>query len=114
MVYGEQLAQQVELLCQSMSNQSGLTNTLLQIRKSSSSVYANISEAQYPQSLKDMLSKLQIARKECLETESWLKHLYNGQYIDSNNYRSIRNLCGRVRRLLIASCITLEKKINEE
>ncbi|MBE6655170.1 MAG: four helix bundle protein [Ruminococcaceae bacterium] len=31
-------------------------------------MFANISEAQYPQSLADMLSKFEIARKECMET----------------------------------------------
>ena len=47
--------------------------TLFQIRKSSSSVYANIREANYGQSKADMLSKFEIARKECSETEGWLQ-----------------------------------------
>lgn len=38
-------------------NKKDNANTILQIRKSSSSVFANISEAQYPQSLPDMLSR---------------------------------------------------------
>ena len=64
--YSEELATKCELLCQSISNNS---NTVFQLRKSSSSVFANITEAQYPQSLADMLSKFKIARKECAETE---------------------------------------------
>ena len=68
--YSEELATKCELLCKSIS---GNSNTVFQLRKSSSSVFANITEAQYPQSLADMLSKFKIARKECAETESWLK-----------------------------------------
>ena len=55
LVYSEQLATDVELLCQNIKAPS---NTLFQIRKSSSSVYANIREANYGQSRADMLSKL--------------------------------------------------------
>ena len=50
--------------------------------KEFSSVFANISEAQYPQSLADMLSKFEIARKECMETESWLKLKFSSKSID--------------------------------
>ena len=39
------------------------------IRKSTSSVYANICEVNYGQSKADMLSKFEIALKECSETE---------------------------------------------
>ena len=45
------------------------------IRKSSSSVYANIREANYGQRKADMLSKFEIALKECSETEGWLRLL---------------------------------------
>lgn len=45
--------------------------------KSSSSVYANIREANYGQSKADMLSKFEIALKECSETEDWLQLLFN-------------------------------------
>ena len=113
MKYAEQLAVDIELMCQSLSKIKDCSNTILQIRKSSSSVFANISEAQYPQSLPDMLSKLKIARKECLETESWLKLLFSAGYIDEEIFKDKRNLCGRIRRLLTASCITIEKKIEK-
>ena len=61
--YAEQLAIDIESLCQTLSRKSGVLNTFFQIRKSSSSVFANISEAQYPQSLADMLSKLKLQEK---------------------------------------------------
>lgn len=107
LIYSEQLATDVELLCQ---NTKAPSNTLFQIRKSSSSVYANIREANYGQSRADMLSKFEIALKECNETEGWLKLLFNIKAIDEDTYKKNRNLCGRIRRLLIASCKTLKEK----
>ena len=77
----EQLAIDIETLCKTLERKDN-SNAIFQIRKSSSSVFANITEAQYPQSLPDMLSKFKIARKECVETESWLKLLYSNNYID--------------------------------
>ena len=111
LVYSEELATRCELLCKSIS---GNSNTVFQLRKSSSSVFANITEAQYPQSLADMLSKFKIARKECAETESWLKLLYNTKTIDEETFKTYRNLCGRIQRMLTSSCITIEKKIDNK
>ena len=104
--YAEQLATNIELLCKNIKAPS---NTLFQIRKSSSSVYANIREANYGQSKADMLSKFEIALKECSETEGWLQLLFNTKSIDVETYKSHRNLCGRIRRMLIASCKTLKE-----
>ena len=104
--YAEQLATDVELLCQNIKAPS---NTLFQLRKSSSSVYANIREANYGQSKADMLSKVEIALKECSETEGWLQLLFNTQAINEETFKSHRNLCGRIRRMLIASCKTLKE-----
>ncbi len=103
--YSEQLAAENEMLCRNIKAPS---NTLFQIRKSSSSVYANICEANYGQSKSDMLSKFEIALKECSETEGWLKLLFNSKDIDEDTYKIYRNLCGRIRRMLIASCKTLK------
>ena len=110
LIYSEQLATYVELLCQNIEAPS---NTLFQIRKSSSSVYANIREANYGQSKGDMLSKFEIALKECSETEGWLQLLFNTQAINEEMFKLHRNLCGRIRRMLIASCKTLKGSKNE-
>ena len=108
LTYSEQLATNIELLCQNIKAPS---NTLFQIRKSSSSVYANIREANYGQSKADMLSKFEIALKECSETEGWLQLLFNTNSIDDKTYKNHRNLCGRIRRMLIASSKTLKENI---
>ena len=108
LIYSEQLATEIELLCQNLKASS---NTLFQIRKSSSSVYANIREAIYGQSKAYMLSKFEIALKECSETEGWLQLLFNTNGIDEDTYKKHRNLCGRIRRMLISSCKTLKESL---
>lgn len=110
--YAEQLAVEIEKVCKSLEYKDN-ANTIFQIRKSSSSVFANITEAQYPQSLPDMLSKFKIARKECVETESWSKLLRSNNSIDEEIFKKYRNLCGRIQRMLTSSCITIEKKIEQ-
>ena len=111
LLYSEQIATDIELLCKKIKAPS---NTVFQIRKSSSSIYANIREANYGQSRADMLSKFEIALKECNETEGWLQLLLNTSVIDDETYKRNRNLCGRIRRMLISSCKTLKEKSKEE
>ena len=108
--YSEQLAVSIVQLCNQYKVGS---NTAFQIKKSSSSVFANITEAQYPQSLADMHSKLEIARKECAETEAWLKLIHLSGNVDEQTFKKHRNLCGRIKRMLTASCITIEKRIEQ-
>ena len=108
LLYAEQLATDVEFLCQ---NTTAPSNTLFQLCKSSSSVYANIREANYGQSKADMLSKFEISLKECSETEGWLQLLFNTRVIDEEVFKKHRNLCGRIRRMLISSCKTLKEKL---
>ena len=108
--YSEELAVKITKLCAQKRPDS---NAVFQIKKSATSVFANITEAQYPQSLADMHSKLEIARKECAETESWLKIIFASGTIDEQTFKSHRNLCGRIKRMLTASCITIEKKLKQ-
>ena len=82
---------------------SVLVNQLL---RSANSVGANIHEAQYAQSKKDFISKLEIAQKECFETEYWLELLFETNYIEEEKYKKTQNDCGAIRRMLISSMKT--------
>ena len=106
LLYSEQIATEIDLLCKTIKTNS---NTIFQIRKSSSSIYANIREANYAQSKLDMIAKFEISLKECAETEGWLTLLYNTKAINETVFKKYRNLCGRIRRLLISSCKTLKE-----
>ena len=84
-----------------------------QLARAGTSVGANIYEAQYAQSKKDFISKLEIALKEASETSYWLKLMCETQRIDAQTYQHTERLCGNIRRLLIASCKTAKGTQNE-
>lgn len=81
-----------------------------QILRSGTSIGANIHEAQYAQGTKDFISKLEIAQKECYETEYWIELLYETDCISEGEYKKLQNECGAIRRMLIASLKTVKSK----
>lgn len=83
-----------------------------QILKSGTSIGANIHEANYAQSKADFVSKLQIALKECYETEYWLKLFSKTDIINEQVYSELKNDCGKIRRVLISSINTTKEKYN--
>ena len=82
-----------------------------QLARAGTSVGANIHEAQYAQSKKDFVAKLEIALKESNETSYWLKLMYETKRIDVAAYQYAEKLCGNIRRLLIASCRTAKENV---
>ena len=85
--------------------ESVLTNQLL---RSGTSIGANIREAFYGHGRADFVAKLQIALKECSESEYWLELLIeSGYYTDS----SVLNECIEIKKLLIASINTAKANI---
>ena len=106
----KEFAKQVVLLCREIKTrhrESVLTNQLL---RSGTSIGANLHEAQYAQGTKDFISKLEIAQKECYETEYWLELLFETGYMTEEPYQPLKNECGAIRRMLIASLSTAKAK----
>ena len=102
-------AKQVVFLCRdtkTKTKESVLTNQLL---RSGTSIGANIYEAQYAQGKKDFISKLEIAQKECFETDYWLELLFETGYIAESIYKPLQNQCGAIRRMLISSLKTAKE-----
>ena len=94
-------------LCDNIKGKAVLTN---QMMRSATSIGANIHEANYAQSDADFISKLQIALKECYETEYWLTLLVKTNIIMPEFHQKLKNDCGKIRRILIASINTAKKK----
>ena len=82
-----------------------------QIKRSSTSVCANIAEGGHPQSKPDMISKFEIALKEAFETDRWLQMLLKVNLINADNFNSINKVCTKIRVLLIASIKTLKSRL---
>ena len=87
-----------------------LTN---QLERSATSIGANIREAKYAHSKADFITKLQIALKECYETEYWLELLQRAEKIlTDNNLKLLMHDCGAIRRMLISSINTTKANMD--
>ncbi|MBR3438491.1 MAG: four helix bundle protein [Clostridia bacterium] len=80
-----------------------------QVIRSSSSIGANLFEAKYAQSRADFIHKLEIALKECSETEYWLELLYRKEKLTEVQFKTLNNTRGTIQRKLIASITTAKK-----
>jgi four helix bundle protein len=77
-----------------------------QLLRSGTSIGANISEANYAQSKRDFIAKMQIALKEAAETEYWLNLLHETNYMDGKEFVSIIADCSEIIRLLVTTLKT--------
>ncbi len=76
-----------------------------QFLRSGTSIGANIREAQFAHGKADFVSKLQIALKECSETEYWIELLTESGYYSD---RSLLEHCTEVKKILISSINTVK------
>lgn len=90
-------------LCETIKGHYSLVN---QLERSATSIGANIHEANYAHSKPDFIAKLQIALKECYETEYWLELFVKSEIIGKDSAIELYNRCGTIRRILIASINT--------
>ncbi len=81
-----------------------LTNQLI---RSGTSVGANIREAFYGHSKADFVAKLQIALKECSESEYWIELLIESGYCSDKLFL---DNCIEIKKILIASINTAKKE----
>ena len=96
-------------LCDGIKGHYSIVN---QLERAATSIGANIHEANYAQSKADFVAKLQIALKECYETEYWLELFVKSDLLDRENTKKIYNDCGMIRRMLIASINTAKGSSN--
>ena len=93
-------------MCDGIKGHYSLVN---QLERSSTSIGANIHEAQSAQGTKDFISKFEIALKEASETGYWLELLYRTKYIDEQTFKALSSKCTSLRVILIASYKTAKE-----
>lgn len=94
-------------LCEIIHGHSSLRN---QLERSGTSIGANIREANYAHGKPDFIAKLQIALKECYETEYWLELFAKAEILERDSVIPLYHQCGTIRRILIASINTAKEK----
>ena len=90
-------------LCEMIKGHHSIVN---QLERSATSIGANIREANYAHGKLDFIAKLQIALKECYETEYWLELFVKAEILNKDIVIPLYNQCGTLRRILIASINT--------
>ena len=80
-----------------------------QLERSATSIGANIREANYAHGKADFIAKLQIALKECYETEYWIEIGQKAEIFTADVAKGILHDCGSIRRMLIASINTAKE-----
>ena len=93
-------------LCENIKGHHSLVN---QLERSATSIGANIHEANYAHGKADFIAKLQIALKECYETEYWLELFVKSEILNREITVDLYNQCGTIRRILIASINTAKE-----
>ena len=93
-------------MCDSIKGHYSLVN---QLERSSTSIGANIHEANYAHGKADFVAKLQISLKECYETEYWIELFVKSDLIERETGKELYNQCGTIRRILIASINTAKE-----
>ena len=73
-----------------------------QLLRSGTSIGANITEAQQAQSRPDFISKLNISLKEAVETDYWIRLLYETEYLTKEQFTSIIGDCDELEKLLVS------------
>ena len=81
-------ARDIVFLCRKLKNDKVESVLISQLLRSGTSVGANIHEAQYAQGTRDFISKLEIALKECNETEYWLTLIYETDSISQEDHEA--------------------------
>ena len=95
-------------LCETIKGHYSLVN---QLERSATSIGANVREANYAHGKADFIAKLQIALKECYETEYWLELFVKADILNRDAAAELYTQCGTIRRMLIASCKTAKENL---
>ena len=84
-----------------------------QILRSVTSIGANIAESECAISEKDFLLKIYTSLKECSETLYWLDLLYETEYLDKQDYFSLKNDCDEIKRMLSSTTKTMNDRLTD-
>ena len=101
-------------LCNSINKNPNSGVLAKQLLRAGTSIGANIHEATYAYGSADFVFKLQIALKECYETEYWLELLERTGMIEAERYKTLKGESGLIRRMLISTINKMKTRSETE
>ena len=104
-------ARDIVCLCRKLRENRVEYDLVNQLLRSGTSVGANIHEARYAQGTKDLISKFEIALKECNENEYWLELLRDVGDVSEEEFSAMQGTIITLRRMLVSSVTTLKSKM---
>ena len=108
------LALHILLIFEQIDSKKGRGILINQIVRSSTSIGANLHEANYASSKADFVNKFHIALKECAETEYWIDMLAGIDAITDLTAKSLLQECGIIRRMLVKSINTVKETMEND
>ena len=112
-IKSKQFALDIIKVCNKVKSEKKESVLANQLIRSGTSIGANIREAFYGHGKADFIARLQIALKECYETEYWLRLLNRTKYITDTEFSSIFAENQSVTNILAKIVIT-SKNTQEE
>lgn len=109
LIKSKQFALDIIKLCNKVKSEKKETVLTNQLIRSGTSVGANIREAFYGHGRNDFIAKLQIALKECSESEYWIELIIESGYYDD---KFILENCIELKKILVSSLNTAKKNNN--
>lgn len=98
----EDFAVRIIRMCQFVSENHKEFVLVNQVKRSGTSIGANVAEATGAFSRADFYAKLSISLKEARETMYWLKLLYKTDYLTEAQYASINADCEELVKILVS------------
>lgn len=109
LIKSKQFALDIIKLCNKVKSEKKETVLTNQLIRSGTSIGANIREAFYGHGRNDFIAKLQVALKECSESEYWIELIIESGYYDD---KSILENCIELKKILVSSLNTAKKNNN--
>ena len=97
--------------CKKIDTHQGAMVLINQVVRSSTSIGANIHEANYAASRADFIKKLQVALKECYETEYWIDLMEAVDFISEDCKNEFLQESGVLRKMLVKSINTAKNNL---
>lgn len=84
-----------------------------QLLRSGTSVGALVREAEQAESKLDFIHKLAIAQKEANESDYWLELLFQSEYLNGNQYQSLKSDVVDINKILASIIISTKQNLKK-